>query len=214
MPQQAPAGLLVINGDLRLLRPAADGLRHPGKALRLQSAAGKWDQLVAAAAVKPKDHLRPLPSHGEHGLVAIAVRQGRGNDLRQLRGKAADAPQGVFHPPGLQPELFFIGDMAKIAAAAPGKHRAVRRDPAGRRIQQPQDPAEGIGPAHLQQLHLRPVAPGAARHKHRQALRRPSHAIALGGIILQRQDAAVIFLQAHAKNHALFKISRCSAAFR
>ena len=84
--------------------------------------------------------------------------------------------------------------MAKITAAAFGKHGAVGLDAVRRGLQHPQQFAEGIGLFHLDQQRLQPVAPGGAGDKNGHALLRPSHAQPLGGIALDgERDGLILF---------------------
>lgn len=109
VPDQPPAGALIIDGDLKVLHPALEGQTQGRIRLRLEQAVLRVHHVMAPGAVKADG--QPALSSGDRELHLVAVAQGglRPQHRRQFQMDAAHPLQGVPHPLALGRQLLLIG---------------------------------------------------------------------------------------------------------
>ena len=194
MPQGPGAGGFFVEGDPVRFCPAADRPGEGAALLRLEQAVLCRDQLVAPGPVKARGRVAALvPAHGELAFVPVAQHLGRGDDLRQGRVDAPQPHQRVLHPAGLEIQLFFIGEVAEITAAAPGELGAVHGDASGRWRENFFDPAIGKVLAHLHQADGEHIPPGCSGDENGHSVVQAAHPQTLGGVTVDDHPGLLIF---------------------
>ena len=191
VPQQAPAGGLVVGGHLEPGDIVPQGLGQ-GVGLRLlDETVLHMHHLVAAGPVEP--HL-PRRGNGVNALVAVVQGLFRAQNFFHRHLRAADTGQGVLDPGPLGPQLLVIGHMPEVAAAAAAIIRTVRLPPGGRRLCQGGDLAEGGVFQHLHHQNVAGLAPDGPVDEHHLAVY-PGDAQALAGIAVDMGAVNAVFLQ-------------------
>ena len=165
---------------------------------RLDGAPGCGHHLMAAPAVKPGLGHALYQGTGVHGFVPVAFHLSA-YDLQPWVGCARQPLQGILHPLLLIIQLFFIGHMPKVAAAAPGEGRAPRLLPCFRRAQQLFDAGIGFVFQAFDDPQAAQIAPYTPFHKDYLAIH-PAKAHALAGIPGDLRRMYAVFLQCHGCN--------------
>ena len=210
VPQQAPAGGLVVGGHLEPGDIVPHRLSQSIGLRLLDETVLHMHHLVAAGPVEPH-----LPRRGDGILALVAVVQGlfRAQNFFHRHLRPADTGQCVLHPGTLGPQLLLIGHMPEVAAAAAAVIGAVRR-PAGRGgLHQGGDLAEGGVFQHLHHQNVADLPPDGPVDEHHLAVY-PGNAQALAGIAVDMGAVNAVFLQSGHKRPPLVRIIRKLGADR
>ena len=111
-------GSFVIGTDPEFVGIGDDSVLHPVHFLWEDAAAVVFHHLVGAGLEKARVDPAVFGGHRVLGLIAVVFAGGRAQDRNILQLLTADAVQAGADPLGLQPQLFFIVHVMKIAAAA------------------------------------------------------------------------------------------------
>ena len=192
VPDQPPAGGLIIGGDLKVLHPALEGQTQGRIRLRLEQAVLRVHHVMAPGAVKADG--QPALSSGDRELHLVAVAQGglRPQHRRQFQMDAAHPLQGVPHPLALGRQLLLIGHVAVLAPPAPPAVRAVRLLPDGGGGDQACPFAPGHPLVHLEQLDLPVLPPDSPGNEDHPAVQ-TGHPHSFRGIALDMEGMHCVF---------------------
>ena len=193
MPDEALVGLLVVGGDMIGFHPSPKCVPQMGGGEGLEKTVGAVDHIMAPGAEKAHPG---AVRHGELNLVPVAVRLGCAVDDGNFARPAADALQGILDLLALEAQLFLIGHVPQLTAAALGVLRTVRCLTAGGRLQHLGYPPPGGAFADLEQLDLAKLTCQRALDKDGLPVQ-PGHPLPGAAVALDAQGVTFVLLRCH-----------------
>ena len=192
MPQQPPAGLLVIDRHVILVYIIHHNGFDPIRLLRQNQAAVIFHHLVGTRPEKSGVGPAFLAGHGVLGLVPVAIAGGGLQNRHRIQLFAAHAVEASPHPLRFQAALLLIVHVPEIAAPAELGHRTGPVHPMGGFFQNFRDFSRGPGLAHQGDFQPYPL-PGDGIGDEYGAALNMGNALALGGIVGDLRFIDLIF---------------------